>query len=899
MLTLKFSFQSARLKKLFFSSLATFVLFPQISFGVPVANFLGSDNDTQFLKITQTNRLVSDAYDAFIVPYMNNPIIPGISVKDPYVIKQGGVMGNWSIYTVESSEIYLRKTSKNHLDFAVNTENSLSSSSKVVSKGIYAELAEPSLTIVGDPFFEVWHMALSVKRTDGTTWIASIISSDGVNWTLLNTSANEISISGATFSNISSPSLIYNKSQFRYELYFQGIKSGDTVEKLHLAYSSDATAFTFQQAIGDMLDADVKMVKGNYISAFRYGADTNPKPIRYASSSDGKAFSYKGIILEQDPINAYDNNGTMQPSFAIEGERIVAILYTGYSGSINQVGIAYPQVGVRLLSGSVVHVNRQAMDLSNQRVSIANYTVDTIQVQNFPGGPFTINSSISAKAGDLYSVFSTYYVDQWRNSVWASSELSGYPASLGIDGDITTMYSSQGFVSSTNTVTYNLNLGPTPLIFQRIRIRPRGDSKSFPVSFNFEVSDDALAWTPIVNQSYTNYPTPPVGGNEVVFTLSNYVRAKYVRIVATQLGFDVIDYKMQFTEFNVDTFNGLDWGQNLTSSWTVHTNDILYNFQNLYNSRIIKNTSDTNFPYKMWIFGSASVDGNDKIYAGRATSIDGPWQVYQGNQQWDTTMTPSLWVPVMTAGSTNYDNIHNGDPSVVLQNGTYYMAFSSVGIEYKQDPDGVFRNYIRNCVMGATSTDGISWTKSAAPILIWNREYIEGWDATKGAAPSYGGYHRPSLIYDSAAGKWKLWFDYFHPGYFLTTGYAENAGDFMSSSAWNILRNDDNPVMTNWVNPNVVMSGGTYYAFADPQGFGGTLGPHRRIAMQTSTDGLNWSFQGFLSPELGKQGAHVPEAYVENINGTNYLYVFYSREPETNPYDPRYKSIRYLVKVIP
>lgn len=332
----------------------------------------------------------------------------------------------------------------------------------------------------------------------------------------------------------------------------------------------------------------------------------------------------------------------------------------------------------------------------------------------------------------------------------------------------------------------------------------------------------------------------------------------------------------------------------LTEYWTVNKEPILFNFINLYNCEVVK-TDDRDYPYRMWIFGESTAEdtnphkGYDSIYHARGRSLN-EWEVWCGDGKWDTTMTPSLWTPVMYHSDKTYDSVHNGDPSVVYKDGTYYMAFSSVGFDGR-DP-GVL--YIVNCIMGATSKDGINWTKTKAPIMIWEKEYEEGWNAEEACPPSTGGYHRPSLLWDEEENKWKLWFDYYLPGTFLSMGYAVNNGDFTNPEDWQLIHAENTPQLKNWPNPEVTKINGKYYAFSDTTGFGSSLGPQndRQIVMAVSDNGWDWRVAGRMLPEDKFYGTHLPQTYVEEENGELYLYVFYSMVEEKDL--PKYSKVNYM-----
>lgn len=343
----------------------------------------------------------------------------------------------------------------------------------------------------------------------------------------------------------------------------------------------------------------------------------------------------------------------------------------------------------------------------------------------------------------------------------------------------------------------------------------------------------------------------------------------------------------------------------LTEEWELHEGDILYNAYNLYNPKVIK-TNDKDYPYYMWPFGNSVSPNNDSlkpdfvgsdlIFFARSNDKE-HWEMYcgedeKGNPVWDTTMNHDLWRPVFDVGTHNYDNFHAGDPSVVYQDGKFYMAYSAVGW---YDVNGGWlveggKTYPINCVMGAVSEDGIHWTKSEAPLLIHEGEFDLD-NRTPEGSWKYGGYHRPSLLY--VDGVWKLWFDYFLPGTFVSLGCAENTGDFLNPSNWNIINTNDNPQIKNFPNPSVVEYRGTYYAFSDAPGYGVNATIDRQIVCAASNDGKQWEILGKMHPEKDF-GCQVPEAFIEVKGGKVWLYVFYSKLIEENA--PRYNSINYVRK---
>ncbi len=352
--------------------------------------------------------------------------------------------------------------------------------------------------------------------------------------------------------------------------------------------------------------------------------------------------------------------------------------------------------------------------------------------------------------------------------------------------------------------------------------------------------------------------------------------------------------------------------QDLTPEWETPPVRCLWNYFNLYNPRVVYDPG-SEYPFKMWFFGWAVEKATltDEVFFGRSKDLLA-WEVYSGGDEWDTAMTPGRWVPVVVPGKERYDSAASGDPSVVLKDGIYYMAFSSVGFDFVKEettphpnplPQGEGekdRIYLVNCILGATSTDGIHWAKSSGPVLIWKDEFTNRWalaDGKIGPTPVdyYGSYHRPSLLFDQ--GCWRLWFDYYHPGTFVSLGLAENHGDFLKASDWKVLRAEKEPLLKDWPNPAVINTGSKFLAFSDAPGYPAEMGGDgRQITLAESRDGIDWKVLGHIRPE-GRASSHVPEPFVIERDGARWLYLFYSWKPERKdgePWDYRYKEIRFI-----
>lgn len=358
---------------------------------------------------------------------------------------------------------------------------------------------------------------------------------------------------------------------------------------------------------------------------------------------------------------------------------------------------------------------------------------------------------------------------------------------------------------------------------------------------------------------------------------------------------------------------GADRLKDLTAEWECPRRTALGPFHNLYNARVVR-VPDRKYPYRMWFFGWPVADNNpmngrfigDAIYHARSADLE-RWEVYaghdiRGGSIWVASNQPAAFYPVVSGLDAGSTEAIAGDPAVALRDGKYYMAFSSVWFE--SHPETTPQHlYLIPCIMGATSRDGINWTRTTKPILIWEKEYTIRQDVAGGnpVRPDnyYGSYHRPALMWDG--NRWRIWFDYYKPRTFACMGVAENRGDFMAPGAWKLVRSGDQPAMSDWVNPTVVKVGNEYISFSDAAGYPPQYGNDGRlITMAKSTDGLAWQVLGHLRPE-GMASSHVPEAFVQRDGTGEWLYLFYAYKPETvagKEWDYRYKEVRWMRKRI-
>ena len=315
-----------------------------------------------------------------------------------------------------------------------------------------------------------------------------------------------------------------------------------------------------------------------------------------------------------------------------------------------------------------------------------------------------------------------------------------------------------------------------------------------------------------------------------------------------------------------------------SETWERNRQPLLTNFNNMYNPCVLETGGE--YRYTMWFFGWAvgpagnpGVPGCDAIFCARSKDLR-TWEVFSQGETWDRSMSPRRWVPVLHASERWYEAWHVGDPSVVRKDGRFYMAYSATS-----KPFAPVRGYpadMVQCVMGAVSADGVHWKKADQPLLIRAQD-----TASPQPEPErIGDFHRPSLHWDK--GKWCLWFDYWLPSKSVCMGYAENTDDFLRQGGFQIKHELQRPLLENWPNPEVIRIGETYHCFADPSGYpikpGDSRWKSRQLREAISADGLSWQKCAFIAPDEDTDACHVPQALLTNVDGTEWLYLFYATQ---------------------
>lgn len=516
--------------------------------------------------------------------------------------------------------------------------------------------------------------------------------------------------------------------------------------------------------------------------------------------------------------------------------------------------------------------------------------------------------------------------EEWPiNSSSASTSLPGWEASKGVDNNPGTVWSSSAHTGANSPEWFSFGFGAYHDV-NYIKLIPRSIAPDklaigFPVTFTIHCATlanqgTATPWGEAVRIVHS---MPRPYAPEVILRLPKTAGNCYgILISASVLGQGSVSaqYIAQMVEFKA--------GFTAPGVWQRDSVPLLTNFQNMYQPCVVDVgvQPGNDYRHRMWFFGWAADDtntdypGQDAVYHARSKDLQN-WEVLKKDDTWDTTMSPRVpdssprgwtanWKAVLFADTTRwYDSGHNGDPSVVYKNGTYYIAYSATSERFPQPVAGYPSQRVL-CVMGATSIDGIHWTKIPYPLLI-----RAGDDAAPVPEPDrIGDFHRPCLVWDN--GRWKMWFDYWVPSKGICLGYAENTGDFAQMGGFVIQHAPAQPLLVNWVNPDIVKVGNKYIGFGDPTGYPAPAGSpswmKRQLCEMESDDGIHWRRLGFILPDADASACHVPQALLATEGDSQWLYLFYatqigyrnSADPaDPTTYDYRYDRIRAMRRSVP
>jgi len=311
--------------------------------------------------------------------------------------------------------------------------------------------------------------------------------------------------------------------------------------------------------------------------------------------------------------------------------------------------------------------------------------------------------------------------------------------------------------------------------------------------------------------------------------------------------------------------------------WERNDRPAFEGFMHAYNPCVVE-VPDSEYPFRMWFFGWVSDIGNtdfagmDAIYFARGKDLD-HWEVYCKDSTWDANKNNKKWASVLYSSTDEvnryFETFHAGDPSVVFRDGVYYMAYSATSQAFTDpnSPDPIqppdfsnkaiegYPSRMIQCIMGATSTDGIHWNKTEKPLLI---AAVDNKYPPDPCPDRIGDFHRPCLLWDDTASKWKLYFDYYNAHVTgCNTGMAENKGDF-ATGKFEFKHSLDKPLIMDWPNPEVVKIGSCYFAFSDAPGYNDVDAPagkemdkgwqSRQLRMAKSNDGMVWEKMYYIKP---------------------------------------------------
>jgi hypothetical protein len=146
--------------------------------------------------------------------------------------------------------------------------------------------------------------------------------------------------------------------------------------------------------------------------------------------------------------------------------------------------------------------------------------------------------------------------------------------------------------------------------------------------------------------------------------------------------------------------------------------------------------------YEMWF---TNADSRHRTGIARAESADGlAWTVWRAPSAPDPVMDLVLAAPPNAWDSPGLETAH----VLVGPDGLYRMYYTG-----NRTPEGS----VTFAIGMATSPDGVRWTRRATPVL----EPVAAWERPICTTPSscrQGGVLEPSVLFDAAAGLYRMWY---------------------------------------------------------------------------------------------------------------------------------------------
>lgn len=139
--------------------------------------------------------------------------------------------------------------------------------------------------------------------------------------------------------------------------------------------------------------------------------------------------------------------------------------------------------------------------------------------------------------------------------IWALSDIGEYDkevegwysADKAADGNVSTYYYSYIHPVATYNEVLAFRTGGSA---QGVKVTPTEGGECFPAKFHFEYSDDGTHWFDIEGASYDYSASKVTSSDELTFAFNQTVKAKFIRLVATELTDYVGLYAMQIAEIS-------------------------------------------------------------------------------------------------------------------------------------------------------------------------------------------------------------------------------------------------------------------------------------------------------------------------------------------------------------
>jgi hypothetical protein len=412
-------------------------------------------------------------------------------------------------------------------------------------------------------------MFYSVSEDSGSTWTTPVLA-----FTIENVQVNDPSVLRLWDAE---------NSRYYYQMYYTYYPSGlgDPTNYIAVSTSLDGLSWSHH---GVLIEADNGIDMDGAWAPTVYSVDSIGSEVYlyfHNNHPDGQIFrttlSNKGLTFDKSSTIAVTSSGGLRanPDVSRSPDGTWWMFYNGSSATSGGEGNfntrkMYSADGVNWME-SVFNPIQQYEDMTTTTPHVVWTARDTYQLWYGFGTPSFLDF-------DVYMQIFTSETEPEQSVVASSEALEALGASMAVDGDPLTFWSSAGHAGSGNHTEWIYLDQDKVRDVSVVELTPRsvsGTAMCFPSDFVIQQSSGGLSWTDIPGTSFSDYQC--ADSTTQTFRFESIISNQYFRLFATKLNADSYgNYYCQIAEMTL----ALDTTVGINSSPHMTDPEILQNYPN-------------------------------------------------------------------------------------------------------------------------------------------------------------------------------------------------------------------------------------------------------------------------------------------------------------------------------